>query len=66
MQKMNNSQDFMRECEAREVMKWPRDKRTAHYEAIKLKRGQAASTALVDEVRKQYRIHESKTAEHEL
>jgi len=56
---MNNSEEFRRECEAREVMKWPREKRTAHYEAIKLIRGQTATTALIDEVKKQYRIHEN-------
>jgi|GEM_PF-2547241 len=63
---MNNTEEFRRECEAREVMKWPREKRTAHYEAIKLIRGQEATTALIDEVKKQYRIHESKMAKVEL
>lgn len=56
---MNNSEEFRRACEAREVMKWPREKRTAHYEAIKLIRGQEATTALIDEVKKQYRIREN-------
>lgn len=60
---MNDSPEFRRECEAREVMKWPKEQRVAHYQAIKEIRGQKAADELVAEVKRQHQLQEKRTAE---
>lgn len=42
------------ECEAREVLKWDRERRLAYYGQVKAKRGEAAMQRLVDEVKRQW------------
>lgn len=49
-----------RECEARSVMRWSREKRTEYYANVKKRRGDAAAQELIREVRKQWNIsHQS-------
>lgn len=43
-----------RECEAREVMRWDRIKRTEYYADVKKRRGEAALKELIEEVKKQW------------
>lgn len=50
------SEQHRAECEAREVMRWNREQRTAYYGMVAKARGQAAAAALRDEVMRQYRI----------
>ena len=45
-----------RECEAREVMLWSREKRTEYYADVKKRRGEAAAKDLVTEVKRQWHI----------
>lgn len=59
----NNSPDFRRECEAREIMKWELQKRQAHYAAIREKRGELAAKELINEVKKQYRLSQQQAME---
>ena len=51
-----------KECEAREVMRWDRIKRTEYYADVKKRRGEAAAKDLIMEVKQQWlREQESKT-----
>lgn len=52
-----------KECEAREVMRWSREKRAEYYADVKKRRGEAALKELIEEVNKQWqsREQESKT-----
>lgn len=59
-------EDHRRQCEARVVLKWPKEKRQAHYEAIRGIRGNKATEELITEVKRQYRISQEKAAEIEL
>lgn len=43
-------------AEAREVMRWPKEKRQRFYEQVAAKRGQEAATALIEEVQRQWHI----------
>ena len=45
-----------KECEAREVMRWSREKRTEYYSDVKKRRGDAALKELIEEVKKQWTI----------
>ena len=45
-----------RECEARAVMQWDRESRTAYYTEVKKSRGEAAAKDLVTEVKRQWHI----------
>lgn len=63
---MNNTEQYRRECEARQVLKWPKEKRQAHYEAIRVIRGDKATEELIAEVKRQHRLSQEKTAELEL
>lgn len=44
------------ECEAREVMRWDRYKRTEYYADVKKRRGEAALKTLIEEVKNQWNI----------
>lgn len=50
------SEQHRHECEARTVMRWPREERMAYYGLVADKRGRAAAEALRDEVMRQHRI----------
>lgn len=52
-----------KECEAREVMRWSREKRAEYYADVKKRRGETALKELIEEVNKQWqsREQESKT-----
>lgn len=52
----NNSEEFRRECEARQVMKWTDDHRQEYYKGVQSKRGQKAAEELVAEVKRQRRL----------
>lgn len=41
-------------CEAREVMRWPGQKRAEYYADVKKRRGDAAAQELIKEVKKQW------------
>jgi hypothetical protein len=43
-----------KECEARTVMRWSREKRTAYYAAVKTLRGESAVMDLIEEVKRQW------------
>lgn len=49
------SLQHMRECEARTVMGWPKDKRLEFYAGVKKKRGDKAMNDLIAEVKKQWK-----------
>jgi hypothetical protein len=42
-----------RECEAREVIKWDKERRQAHYIGVEKKRGRAAMLELWEEAKRQ-------------
>lgn len=53
-------------CEARLVMQWNREKRTAYYEGILEARGKGGRKAvdeLIAEVKRQYKLREERGAE---
>ena len=43
------------ECEARWVMRQPREQRAAYYEDVKKKRGEASLSKLIEDVREQWK-----------
>lgn len=43
-----------KECEAREVMLWSREKRAEYYADVKKRRGEAAAQQLIKNVREQW------------
>lgn len=43
-----------KECEAREVMRWPREKRVEYYANVKKCRGETAAQELINNVREQW------------
>ena len=43
-----------RECEARSVLRWPREKRTEYYADVKKRRGNAAAQELIRAVRAEW------------
>ena len=45
-----------KECEAREVMRWSREKRAEYYADVKKRRGEAAAQQLIKEVKEQWTI----------
>ena len=45
-----------RECEARTVLRWSREKRAEYYADVKKRRGEAAAKDLVTEVKRQWHI----------
>lgn len=48
------SEKHRRECEARTVLRWPREKRTEYYADVKKRRGDAAAQELIRNVREQW------------
>lgn len=44
-----------RECEARTVMRWDKDRRNAYFSDVKKKRGEAAAKELIGEVNEQWK-----------
>lgn len=50
------SENYRRECEARLVMQWSREKRNEHYAAVKTRRGDVAVSELISEVNRQWTI----------
>jgi hypothetical protein len=44
-----------KECEAREVMRWSREKRAEYYAEVKKHRGETALKDLIEEVKKQWK-----------
>lgn len=53
---MNNSEAFRRECEARQVLKMPDDKRQEYYQGVLKHRGQAGVDYLIAEVKRQRKL----------
>lgn len=51
--KDTSSEEFRRECEARHVLKYPKEQRDAYYTGVQKIRGQKAADELVAEVKKQ-------------
>ncbi len=51
------------ECEGRHVLKYPKEKRIAYYEAVQKIRGQKAVDELIAEVKRQHKLQEERTAE---
>lgn len=47
-----------KECEAREVMRWDRFKRTEYYADVKKRRGETALKELIEEVKKQWNANQ--------
>jgi hypothetical protein len=45
-----------KECEARTVMRWEREKRTAYYADVKKRRGEAEAQELIKEAKVQWII----------
>ena len=45
-----------KECEAREVMRWDRVKRSDYYADVKKRRGEVALKELIEEVKKQWNV----------
>lgn len=50
------SEKHRRECEARTVLRWSREKRTEHYAGVKKQRGEEAAQELIKEVKQQWAI----------
>ena len=50
------SEAWRAECEAREVMRWSREKRAEYYADVKKLRGEAAAQELIKNVREQWTI----------
>ena len=59
---MNNSEQFRRECEARQVMKWPKAKRQSYYIEIEKIRGRKQMLELWEETKRQADIFKSAEA----
>lgn len=59
---MNNSEEYRRQCEARQVLKWGREKRQEYYRGVEAKRGPAAASELIAEVKRQYKLQEREQA----
>ncbi len=57
------TEQHRKECEARQILKYPKVKRVAHYEAVQKIRGQKAVLELIDEVKRQHKLQEEKTVE---
>lgn len=57
---MNTSEQWRKECEARQVLKWGREKRQEYYTGVQRERGVKAKDALIAEVNRQFRIAERK------
>jgi len=59
MQCQNNgetySEEWRKECEARELLSWPLDKRRKHLDLVQQKRGWEARLKLQDEMESQWR-----------
>lgn len=56
------SETHRHECEAREVMRWDKERRTAYFQGVKKQRGKVAAKELIGEVNQQWlREQESKT-----
>ena len=53
-----SSEQFRRECEARHIMMFPKDRRKAYYQGVKEKRGEAAEKELIAEVKRQYKLRD--------
>lgn len=47
-------ENHRRECEARTVLRWPREKRTEYYADVKKRRGDAAAQELIRTVRAEW------------
>ena len=56
----NNSEQHRRECEARHVLKQSDDQRQEYYKGVQSKRGQKGIDDLLNEVKKQMRLENSK------
>jgi hypothetical protein len=52
---VNDSEEFRRQCEAREIIKWDKERRQAHYIGVEKKRGRAAMLELWEEAKRQAR-----------
>lgn len=53
---MNNSPEYRRECEARQVLKMPQDKRQEYYRGVLAHRKQNGVDALIAEVKRQRKL----------
>lgn len=51
VEEAQKTEDFRRQCEAREVMRWNKYRRREYYEGVKKNRGEAAMLELVAEVK---------------
>lgn len=59
---MNNSEKHRKECEARQVLKWSKEKRKEYYTGVQRERGAKAKDELIAEVNRQYKIQEREQA----
>lgn len=63
---MNNSEQYRRECEARQVMKMPDDKRQEYYRGVLAHRKQKGVDYLIAEVKRQRKLMKKKEVELEI
>lgn len=53
------SEQYRAQCEAKTVMRWPKEKRQAYYQKVAKTRGEAAAQALIAAVRQEWKEGES-------
>lgn len=53
--------EHMRDCEARELLKWTKDKRLEYYKAIAKRRGAEAEKDLIRRVKIQWALQQEKS-----
>lgn len=53
------SEQYRAQCEARVVMRWPKEKRQAYYRQVAKTRGEAAARALIAAVRREWKEGEA-------
>lgn len=53
---MRNTEQYRRECEARQVLAWPFEKRKPYLALVGKRRGEAARMELEQEVIRQHRL----------
>ena len=51
-----NTEQYRKECEARQVLKWPFEKRKPYLELVGKRRGERARMALEKEIIRQYQL----------
>ncbi|MFY3577146.1 DUF7696 family protein [Achromobacter xylosoxidans] len=57
MKEYSSSEEHRRECEARQILAWPFEKRRPYLELVGKRRGAEAREELEMEVKKQYRLN---------